>query len=181
MAMAYPDPELAGGGVRLRPWTMDDVDELVRCCNDEQVRRFLPPIPIPYIRDDAVAFVELGDERLESDAMGLAVVDGTTGVLRGSIGLRLVGEGVAQTGYWVAPEARGQGVASAALRLISDWALPAHELHRLQLYTDTENPASMRVAERAGFTREGTLRNWYEIRGERRDAVMFSRLPGDRT
>ena len=37
----------------------------------------------------------------------------------------------------------------------------------------------MRVAERAGFIREGTLRNWYDLRGERRDAVMFSLLPGD--
>ena len=180
MAFAHPDPQLTGGGVRLRPWTMDDVDELVRCCNDEQVRRFIPPIPIPYTRDHAVAFVESEDERLQSDAMTLAVGDQASGRPRGSIGLRMVAEGVAQTGYWVAPEARGRGVASAALELLSSWALPALDLVRLQLYTDVENPASMRVAERVGFTREGTLRRWYLIHGQRRDAVMFSLLPGDR-
>jgi RimJ/RimL family protein N-acetyltransferase len=52
-------------------------------------------------------------------------------------------------------------------------------LIRLQLFVDIDNPASMRVAERAGFESEGTLRNWYDLRGERRDAVMFSLLPGD--
>jgi len=179
MALAYPDPQLAGAGVRLRPWTMDDVDDLVLCCNDEQVRRFLPPIPIPYTREHAVAFVQAGDERLQSDAIAMAVVDGA-GMLLGSIGVRMLGDGVAQTGYWVAPEARGRGVASSALGLLSDWALPTLGLVRLQLYTDTENPVSMRVAVRAGFTREGTLRRWYVIRGQRRDAVMFSLLPGDR-
>ena len=87
--------------------------------------------------------------------------------------------GVAQTGYWVAPESRGHGIAGAALQLLSRWALAHVDLARLQLFTDVDNPASMRVAERAGFTREGMLRNWYDLRGERRDAVTFSMLPGD--
>jgi RimJ/RimL family protein N-acetyltransferase len=44
-----------------------------------------------------------------------------------------------------------------------------------------DNVASQRVAERAGFTREGLLRNYIDHRGEPRDCVMFSRLPGDDT
>ena len=81
----------------------------------------------------------------------------------------------------MAPEARGSGLASKALVLLSRWALATLPLIRLQLFTDVDNPASMRVAERAGFVPEGTLRNWYDLRGERRDAVMFSLLPGDRS
>jgi RimJ/RimL family protein N-acetyltransferase len=109
----------------------------------------------------------------------LVIGEGDDAALRGSIGLRTIAPGVAQTGYWVAPEARGRGLAGAALVLLSRWALATLPLIRLQLFTDVDNHASMRVAERAGFAPEGTLRNWYDLRGERRDAVMFSLLPGE--
>ena len=71
-------------------------------------------------------------------------------------------------------------ISTSALVLVSRWALATLPLIRLQLFVDVDNPASMRVAERAGFGSEGTLRNWYDLRGERRDAVMFSLLPGER-
>ena len=95
--------------------------------------------------------------------------------------MRLLDPQVVQFGYWVDPEARSRGVATTTLKLISRWALRKLAPARLQLFTDVENDVSMRVAERAGFTREGTLRNWYDLRGERRDAVMFSLLPEDVT
>jgi RimJ/RimL family protein N-acetyltransferase len=50
---------------------------------------------------------------------------------------------------------------------------------RLQLVTDVENVASQRVAERAGFLREGVLRQALEVKGRRSDCVMFSLLPTD--
>ena len=42
------------------------------------------------------------------------------------------------------------------------------------------NVASMRVAERAGFQREGVLRSWVDVNGDRVDHVSFSLLPTDR-
>jgi RimJ/RimL family protein N-acetyltransferase len=179
MPMAYPDPPLADGPIALRPWSMQDVPDAVRCCNDDQIRRFIPPLPIPYTEDDAIAFIGAAQQRLDQGSATLVIGEGEDATLRGAIGLRRIAPGVAQTGYWVAPEARGRGVASTALMLMSRWALATLPLIRLQLFTDVDNPASVRVAERAGFTPEGTLRNWYDLRGERRDAVMFSLLPGD--
>jgi ribosomal-protein-alanine N-acetyltransferase len=179
MPIAYPDPPLEQGGLRLRPWSLDDVDDAVRCCNDEQVRRFLPPIPIPYTPLDAEEFITGADEALERDSLTMVACDAASGSLRGAVGMRMVDPGVAQFGYWVDPEQRDRGVATTALRLVTRWTLRELEPARLQLFTDVDNEISMRVAERAGFTREGTLRNWYDLRGERRDAVMFSLLPGD--
>jgi RimJ/RimL family protein N-acetyltransferase len=49
----------------------------------------------------------------------------------------------------------------------------------VQLVTEPENVASQQVAEKAGFTREATLRSYIELKGRRRDAVMFSLLPDD--
>jgi RimJ/RimL family protein N-acetyltransferase len=179
MPLAYPDPPLEQNGLRLRPWSLDDVDDVVRCCNDEQVRRFLPPIPIPYTALDAEEFITAADDALERDSLTMVAGDAASGALRGAVGMRLLEPEVVQFGYWVDPEARERGVATTTLTLISRWALDRLAPARLQLFTDVENDVSMRVAERAGFTREGMLRNWYDLRGERRDAVMFSLLPGD--
>jgi RimJ/RimL family protein N-acetyltransferase len=158
---------------------MQDVPEAVRCCNEEQIRRFITPLPFPYTEDDAIAFIGAAQQRLDQGSVTLVIGEGTGAALRGSIGLRMIAPGIAQTGYWVAPDARGRGLARTALVLLSRWALATLPLIRLQLFTDLDNPASMRVAERAGFAPEGTLRNWYDLRGERRDAIMFSLLPGD--
>ena len=143
------------------------------------MRRFLPPIPIPYTPLDAEEFIAGADEALERDSLTMVVCDAASGSLRGAVGMRMVDPGVAQFGYWVDPAQRGRGVATTALRLVARWTLLEVGPARLQLFTDVDNEISMRVAESAGFTREGTLRNWYDLRGERRDAVMFSRLPGD--
>jgi RimJ/RimL family protein N-acetyltransferase len=65
------------------------------------------------------------------------------------------------------------------VRLLSRWALREFGLVRLALHTHPENVASQRVAERAGFTREGTLRSLDTRGGMVRDIVSFSLLPGD--
>jgi RimJ/RimL family protein N-acetyltransferase len=77
-------------------------------------------------------------------------------------------------------DGRGKGRATRAVRLIASWALPEMRLGRLQLHTDPENVASQRVAERAGFTREGVLRGYNGRRhGTRADAVVYSLVPQD--
>ena len=67
-------------------------------------------------------------------------------------------------GYWVAGEARGRGVATEALRALCRWAVETLDVKRLELMTDPENIASQRVAEKAGFQREGLLRSSLEYR-----------------
>lgn len=57
--------------------------------------------------------------------------------------------------YWLAAEARGGGLAVRALASLAEWAFTAQELFRLELGHRTNNPASCRVALRAGFAREG--------------------------
>lgn len=86
----------------------------------------------------------------------------------------------ASVGYWLLEEGRGVGRATRAVRLMASWALPEMRLGRLELHTDPENVASQRVAERAGFTREGILRAYDGRRdGTRADAVVYSLLPQD--
>jgi ribosomal-protein-alanine N-acetyltransferase len=79
----------------------------------------------------------------------------------------------------VAAPARRRGAAATALGLVSRWALGTLGLERLELLADPRNRASQRVAERAGYVREGTLRSYQPFKGRRMDAVMFSLLPAD--
>src|ERR687897_987938 len=88
---------------------------------------------------------------------------------------------IGELGYWAAPEFRGRGYVTRAVRLLSRWAFDDVELPRLQLGTFPGNTASERVAQKCGFTREGLLRAWLEQRGVRRDVTMWSLLPGDPT
>jgi len=85
-----------------------------------------------------------------------------------------------EIGYIVVEAARGRGVAGRALGLVTGWALGDLGLARVELLIDVENAASIRVAERAGYVREGVLRS-YHVKGEHRaDMVVYSLLPGDR-
>jgi len=166
------------GVVTLRPWTADDVPELVAVFRDPTLSRWLPMIPYPYSEWDAREWVaSLGPRLGEGSGAHFAVVAAETGALLGGIGLRPEPSSRGEIGYWVRKERRGEGIAPRALRLISRWAFQELGLARLQVHADVENVASQRVAERAGYTREGVLRSWLEHRGERRDHVLYSLLP----
>jgi RimJ/RimL family protein N-acetyltransferase len=167
--------------VVLRPWTDADLDDLVRMHDDPDVARFTP-LATPYTATNARRMLDAVLGRLLSgEELALAVeVDGGGAV--GSIGVRPddLDREVADVGYVVAADARGRGIATRAVRLVAAWALAEWRLARLQLTMDEANAASARVAQQAGFTREGVLRSWAENRGRRVDLVMWSQLPGDR-
>jgi RimJ/RimL family protein N-acetyltransferase len=168
--------ELRDGDLVLRPWREDDVDALVQGCNDPDVAHWIPTIPHPYTRDDALAFIR-GEVRPEQHALAIELA----GQVAGGIGMGLNShEYRATMGYWVAARARGQGVCTRALRLISRHAIEELELQRVDLVTDPDNLASQRVAEKVGFQREGVLRaHLRHPDGRIRDSVMFSLLPGE--
>ena len=175
--MKLPDPALHDDTVRLRPWTEEDAPEIVRCCTDPLIPHYIPVIPMPYSLSDAEQFIERS--RTPSDELNLAVV-GHSGELFGAVGVSIQSDpGIAEIGYWLAPEARGRGLATRALRLLSAWTLRETGIARLQLQTHLENLASQAVATRAGFTREAVLRAYMDNRGTRHDSVMFSIIPGE--
>ncbi len=84
-----------------------------------------------------------------------------------------------ELGYLVAPAARGRGVATEMLRQLTSWAFDAAGALRASLIIDVDNLASRRVAERAGYLREGTLRSTYFKQGLRSDVEIWGRLPSD--
>lgn len=97
------------------------------------------------------------------------------GTLVGMIGLR-VAPPKADFGYVVAPGHAGNGYATEAARTLCEWALAEGSIHRVWALVDTRKAASARVLEKAGMTREGTLRNWGFHGGELIDCHAYARL-----
>jgi len=166
--------ELRDGSIELRPWNGDDAEAIYEACQDPEIQHWISVIPRPYTREHARAFVAAADP----DRQQLAIVE--DGRVVGAMALREINRGTGRIGYWCVSGERGRGIATRALRQLCRHALDELGLERLELTTDTDNLASQRVAEKAGFQREGVLRSHLRHPdGRRRDAVMFSLLPGE--
>jgi RimJ/RimL family protein N-acetyltransferase len=180
MAVRPPEPPLSDDVVTLRPWGEEgDVEAIVAACNDRAIAEFLEMIPSPYREEDAREYIAQTREGWAAGTTAnFAVVVDDAAV--GSIGVRWLepDQRVAEVGYWVAPETRGRGVCTRALRLVSRWVIEDNGYERLQLRADEVNIASRKVAENAGFKQEGVLRSSrYNPRLDRRvDFVMYSLL-----
>jgi RimJ/RimL family protein N-acetyltransferase len=126
---------------------------------------------------DAVDYLR-AMEHVRADGRGVsfAVVDAGSDLVLGGCDLRLPTPGVGEVGYLLAPAARGRGVMTRALRLVVGWAFADLGLARVQAFASPDNPASLKLLERLGFTREGVLRSY---RGPGRDRVALSVLPGE--
>jgi RimJ/RimL family protein N-acetyltransferase len=163
--------------VTLRLPREEDAPVIFEACQDPEIPRWTN-VPSPYTEDDAWSFVR-GVPRGEGPEMSLVIADADDDSLIGAIGLRQPAPGVGDVGYWLAAPARGRGLTTRALRLLCAWGFEELALARIQLHTLPGNVASERVAERAGFTREGLLRSYTEMKGKRVDITMFSLLPGE--
>ncbi|MGH8985251.1 MAG: GNAT family N-acetyltransferase [Acidimicrobiia bacterium] len=172
-------PDLDDGVVRLRPPLPEDVDGVVAVCQDEEAARFTT-IPWPYERRHAVEWVE-ESTRCWADGVraSFVILDVSTDELIGSLGLvRLEPDlGLAEVGYLVKRTARGRGFAPRAVRLVVPWVLRDLGYQRLELQTDVRNRASQRVAEKAGFRREGEVEPPERCRDRSQRMVMFALTP----
>jgi RimJ/RimL family protein N-acetyltransferase len=173
--------QLSDGRLVLRPWRLDDVPRVTEICGDPEISRWTR-VPFPYTEEHARMWIEQTIRDWDDHKhAAFAVTDAASGEVVGAIGLRFHEDYALQgsIGYWVAKEARGRGVATGALRLVTRWALQELGLPRVQLVTDPENVPSQLVAERAGYRREGFLRAYIELQDGRRDCLMFSLLASE--
>ena len=176
-----PDPPLVDGHVALRAWRQSDVEDIVAACQDPDIPRWTA-IPSPYTERDARAYLERADQdRLAGRELGLAVVGARSGELLGSCGLARFDwtDRKAEIGYWVRAASRGRSVGPTATRLLARWGLEELRLERVELLANPENEPSQRLAEKAGFVREGLLRSYRRRKGSREDLIMFSLLRPD--
>jgi ribosomal-protein-alanine N-acetyltransferase len=169
--------QLTSGTIAVRPYRDEDAEPLARQANDRRVWLGLrDAFPHPYRREDARRYIAQALKRSPPAAFAIQVA----GELAGGIGFTPhtdVERVIAEIGYWVAHAFWGRGVATAALRLVTRHAFETEPgLRRLYAVPFSTNPASARVLEKAGYRREGTLRQNAIKDGKVLDQWMYAIL-----
>ncbi|PRX43407.1 RimJ/RimL family protein N-acetyltransferase [Prauserella shujinwangii] len=181
MTIAPRVPRLTSARFVLREWTYADVPTVREAGRDPYIP-LITTVPGNGDDEECRAFVERQWRRAaEGSGYSFAAAEWGPGRAIGhvSVSLRDADQGRASLGYWLLAGGRGRGAAAELLRTVADWTLTELGLPRLELHIEPWNRASIRTGERAGFVREGLLRRWREIGGERRDLYLYSRLDTD--
>ncbi|MFJ9774571.1 GNAT family N-acetyltransferase [Kitasatospora sp. NPDC101157] len=176
------------GDVLLRPWgrRLDlpggTSAAVMAAAADPEIARWNPLRDATH-RAGAEAYLERADSRwAEGGTAAFAITDADDGRLCGNVVLRWTDrdEGVAMVGYWLLTAARGRGLATRATTAVTAWGVRTAGVRRIELYHAVGNEASCRVATRAGFPYEGTLRASYRYGdGPYTDEHLHARLASD--
>jgi [ribosomal protein S5]-alanine N-acetyltransferase len=180
-AYRRPEPVLAGQQITLRLPKKSDYPQWARLRRDS--RAFLAPWEPRWANDE----LERGAwrERLRryrqefnaGTSVPFLIFDNETRMLVGGLTLSNIRYGVAQAasvGYWIGEPHSGKGLMLEALGLAADHAFTALRLHRLEAACIPDNNRSVRVLEKAGFTREGLLRSYLKINGIWQDHYLYA-------
>jgi len=173
----HAQPTLLAGDIELRAWMPADAAAIAEAYGD-------PSIQTWHVRSmsesEAASWVASRFDRwrAETGADWAVVADGR---VLGRVALRTLdlSEGVGEASYWELPAARGQAVASRALRAMSGWMFETVGLHRIELLHSTANGASCRAATKAGFLSEGTKRQAVRHADGWHDMHLHARLSSD--
>ena len=163
----------------LRPWRKEDAKGLAAGINNRSIWLHLRDwVPHPYTVEDAKAYLQ----RVTTPQPEHAVCIEVDGCVGGGMSIRIgsdVHRRTAELGYWLAEPLWGHGLMTTAVRAFVPACLDAFELDRIFATTYSNNPASARVLEKAGFTFEGRLRKNVIKDGEVLDSLMFAWVRDD--
>jgi ribosomal-protein-alanine N-acetyltransferase len=164
-----PDPPLSDGMVTLRPSVKGDLPAIAAGIHDEDVVRWVGP-PEGSARE----VLALNERRWAAGSPTMSICD-RDGRCIGLIWInrRESEPGTGSVGYFLLPDARGQGFAVAAVRLISRWATRDLGITTLRLLTEPANRPSRRVAERSGFRQTAVLLGLGKVGGRVIDQVVY--------
>lgn len=164
----------------LRPWRRGDAAAVRTAFECPEIQRW-------HVRrfdslDEAGRWVAEWADRWEAETAASWAVVGEDDQVLGQVGLRDISlaEGSASISYWVTPAARGRSIAATSVRALSDWAFGSMGFNRLSIHHSTANTVSCRVAERAGYQLEGTLRQAIKHADGWHDWHLHGRLHTDR-
>ena len=180
-SIEFPVEGLVDDDIRLRLAADSDRPAFVLACQDPAIQRYTT-VPERYGDINAREFARqaaLGFA--DGTAVSVVIADAATDELVGTVAIRRIPaeRGRWSVGYWVAPWARRRGVATTAVTMIARFGFEELDAARIDLLAEPENVASVRVAEGAGFRREGLLREEIVIKGKAHDVFMYTLLPSE--
>jgi len=187
-ALAVDDEfRLESDGIYLRPPTMSDFSQWSAL--REESREFLRPWEPVWPSDDLTrgAFrrrlKRYARDRKEGRGFAFLIFSARSDQIVGGATLSNVRRGVSQTctlGYWMGEKFAGKRYMSRAVNLLLPFCFDTLDLHRIEAACLPNNEKSIRLLERAGFSREGYARNYLLINGSWQDHILYACLSEDR-
>lgn len=169
--------ELKGAGFMLRKWQLQDADSLQKHADSIHVSSFLlDRFPSPYTLTDAIDFITI--KMAEDPAINFAIM--IDGEVSGVIGVDLRSDIYRKTpllGYWLSEPYWRRGIITEAIRLITRYAFHHLDIICIQALVLSKNPASMRVLEKAGYSKQGILKQSVIKNGEVFDEHVYAAYP----
>jgi RimJ/RimL family protein N-acetyltransferase/8-oxo-dGTP pyrophosphatase MutT (NUDIX family) len=175
-----PQPTLTDGVVVLRPWRDEDIETAIAGHDEEIARWFGFPVVRPTYEQHRQAVENWRTAYAEGRSKVNFVVE-NDGTLVGSVEVRNVGNDTGALSWTLYAGHRGHGFATRAVRLLTDYAIDALHMRRVEAEVDAANERSLRVATRAGLRREGVKRvePGQHDRPEATEVVVLARLATD--
>ena len=162
------------GQWQVRSFRLDDAEALAKYANNRNVWLNLRDAhPHPYRLEHAVAWLRYLEWQNPEIHFAIASADEAIGYI--GLGLQTdVFRRSAEIGYWLGEPFWGRGIATAALRALTEYAFANYNLIRLFAYVYDWNPASVRVLEKAGYVFEGRLRKSATKDGQTVDQLLYA-------
>jgi len=173
-----PPDSITDGVVVLRELREGDRAVVLSTMRDPVVARWLNMPATPVDRDFDALLRVARDGRASGDRIDYTVTVQGEDVSLGAVIASRRHRDNYEIAYLAREEGRGHGLMTRAVRLLCDWLLEAG-VGRIELRTHPANDASQKLAQRAGFQREGLERKSIWLHGERVDAIVWSLLPSD--
>lgn len=177
-AMFRPSLPIETERLRLRSWSMDDLDAFASLYGEPEVVRFLYDEPLS-VDAAAVRLAQYRDHLPEPDRwMNLVVERRDSSAFLGTVGLNQRSDVHRQVelGYVFSPGSSGNGYATEAAAAMVSLAFEQVGAHRVFARLDARNGPSARLCERLGFRREALLLENEFVKGEWCDELTYATL-----
>ena len=165
----------------LRPLTQSDAQDIFEIFSDKQVMKYYDLLPFKNIERASrqIDFFIKGFEERSMIRWGIELKENSK--LIGTCGFFALNEDVskAEIGYELNRSYQGRGYMTEALDAILRFIFSETDINRVEAYIEPPNIASQKTAEKVGFTKEGTLRQYEMCRGERIDICVYGCLRSD--
>lgn len=164
--------------LRLRPFRLEDAPTVQRLAGDWDVAKMTLNIPHPYEDGMAEQWIEAVRAGMKNgDIVTFAIVSKTDDALVGAVSLRVnKASRWAELGYWIGKPYWNNGFGTEAARALVEYGFCELGLNRIQARHMIDNPASGRIMQKVGMTREGTLRQAGFRGGSFHDLVLYAIL-----
>ena len=170
---------LSGPRITLRPFQRSDSAAVAEACRDSDIPRFTF-MPESMTAAQAAEWIDCRRKLTSKGLHAFAITLPPDDRCLGQMGVQIDrAHRRAEAFYWLDQRARGRGLATEALDVVTRWAFEKHDVVRAHLITNLDNTASQRVAKNCGYQREGILRAWEPIKNGQPDVEMWSRLVSD--